>query len=314
MKCNVCGYEISDGSKFCPFCGSTVGLSGGGSDPISETAAVPENNFGNAGNAEPFQQAYQQQTYQPQDQYGSFGGVQQTGGDPEWRSKLSGISLPKAAAAVAAVIIVIAGASAIGRAVKIHNCGKPFKNLEEGFEDCDIYRMLDAFPEDVSDLITDEIGDDEIEDAEEEIEEGMAPALEEMNFGDKIEITHKIMNCEKLSSDSLDRLNELYEDADLDVEIKKCYSVDVRFTVEGDNGNESYVTGNFSVGKVDGDWKLVDFNTLISDYSQYDPLDTVFEYLAEAIADLKSGDSRSYLDDYYDDFDDYDDYYDDYDY
>lgn len=308
MKCNVCGYEIGGGSRFCPFCGSTVDLSVGGCAPIPETAATPENNFGNACNAD-----YQQQAYQPQEQYGqygNFGGVQQPGGDPDWRSKLSVISLPKAAAAVIAAIIVIAGASAIGHAVIIHNCGKPFKNLEEGFEDCDIYLMLDAFPEDVADLITDEIGDDEIEDAEEEMEEGIDLALEGMNFGDKIEITHKIMNCEKLSSDSLDRLNELYEDADLDVEIKKCYSVDVRFTVEGDNGNESYVTGNFSVGKVDGDWKLVDFNTIISDYSQYDPLDTVFEYLAEEIADLKGGGSRSYFDDY----DDYDDYYDDYDY
>lgn len=306
MKCNVCGYEIGGNSKFCPFCGSTVSLSDGGRNSIPETAAMPENTAVNAGSAIP-----QQQAYQPQDQYGNFGGAQQSGGEPVWKSKLSGIPLPKAAAAAAAVIIAIAGASAIGHEVKIHNCGKPFKNLEDGFEDCDIYLMLDAFPEDVSDLIADEIGDDVIEDAEEEMEEGLSLALEGMNFGDEIEIDHKIMNCEKLSSESLDRLNELYEDADLDVEIKKCYSVDVRFTVEGDNGNESYVTGNFSVGKVDGDWKLVDFNNLISDYSQYDPLDTVFESLAEEIADIKNGDSRSYFDDRYND---YDDYYDNYDY
>lgn len=291
MKCNKCGNNIREGATFCPFCGTMVEKPAARpvTYPAPSANAYPQT--GGADNAV---------NYQAQDRFGAVGGVPQSeGGSPK--------NIGKTVIAAAAAVVVIAAAVGFSGFVKNTKCSQPFKKFEEGFEDCDIELMLEAFPEGISSLITDEVGSDEMDEAETEMQDALEELADEMDYGSEFAVSHEIMRREKLSKDSVDRLNELFEMGDLDIEVKKAYSVDVRFTVEGDNGNEGYITGNFSVGKTDDGWKIVDFNNILSDYSQYEPIDEA----AEAIFGMLSGQSddifNAYDDDYgYDDDYDYD--------
>jgi hypothetical protein len=259
---------------------------------------------GNYGTQQNYNNGYNtQQTYNgdynTQQNYNGGYGAQPDPNVPEFGNKVKTAAPAKIVAAVLAVIVVVAGAFGLNNVIQNKHCSEPFDALESGFEDRDITAMLEAFPDEITELLTDNIDSEYISDAEDELDEAIEEGADEIGFGSDFEISHEIVNREKLTSDQLDRLNDIFDDADLDIEVKTGYNVDVRFIVTGDNGNESYVTANFSVGKIDGEWKIVDFNEIISDYSQYSPLDTAFSYITLGISKLKNGD-----------FDDYDDIYD----
>ena len=230
--------------------------------------------------------------------------------------KLKGkaFSAKKLAACAAALVVVIAAAAGLTNALKKHNISKPLKAIEEGLEDCDVERMLEALPDDIADTAD----SDDIDEAEDDMQDAVDEYAEQAGFDGSFTVSHKILDYKKVKGDSLDRINELYEEAEFDLDMKKCYSADVRFTVEGDNGYEAYITMNISVGKTSDGWKLVDFNELISDYSQYSPLDTSFEYLAKLVASSNYSNDNDFgmlggfdpdKDDSSDDYDHSDDYH-----
>ena len=335
MICNFCGAFLRDGAEKCSTCGRPPAPADTADDkpfllgrestdyadvppapepkPAPEPSVPPEPPVPPAPNVLPQPAPYAEDIRAKGNdlKFAAKSFAESVAGAVKLKGKA--FSAKKLAACAAALVVVIAAAAGLTNALKKHNIGKPLKAIEEGLEDCDVERMLEALPDDIADTAD----SDDIDEAEDDMQDAVDEYAEQAGFDGSFTVSHKILDYKKVKGDSLDRINELYEEAEFDLDMKKCYSADVRFTVEGDNGYEAYITMNISVGKTSDGWKLVDFNELISDYSQYSPLDTSFEYLAKLVASSNYSDDNDFgmlggfdpdKDDSSDDYDHSDDY------
>ncbi|MFT3951769.1 MAG: zinc ribbon domain-containing protein [Oscillospiraceae bacterium] len=192
--------------------------------------------------------------------------------------------LAGAAAAVAIVIFLLV--SLLYKPYK-----EPLDNLCEGVTDGNLSKILKVLPEDalngligdtddLSDLIDKQLGSD---DAMKSLTDGL-----EKTYGDNFKLDYKILGADHLNKNQRENIQDTYEALlDDDFEVKSAYALDVRFTASGDD-MKNYATYNITVGKVNGDWAVVDINHLLSDYSSYVP---GYKAQLRELADEVSGDS-----------------------
>lgn len=284
--CEQCGNKISDDAKFCRNCGAKVVANdiGRSTDNGVKKVAV---------------------VYKPQYERPVLNDE-----TSEQGAAVKQLTKGKIVLIFIIAAVVFAGSITAIKLKTSYNCSKPFSAIEEGFEDNDFERILEAFPEKYKDELKNSVGTGEYRDGIREINDGMKELKDELDeetdWGDDIKISHKILNTERLSDKQIKNIMRYNKKAGLGFEIESAYNTDVRFTAQSSNGFIGYFTYNFTVGKVDGNWVIVDFNSILSDLSEYDIIGEEIDMMAEDIYDELN---YEYDDDY-----DYDDYYDDYDY
>lgn len=147
--------------------------------------------------------------------------------------------------AVAAILVIILLISLLGSGYKT-----PLNNYFKGIEKAKSETYLKAYPEFVREEMEDTYDDEYLEKRVETFEK---------EYGDKIKISYKVLDKEKLDKDDLEDIqDELEDDYDEDdVKVSTGYEVAVKITVKGSDDKESYYS-SFYICKVNGKWCMVD--------------------------------------------------------
>lgn len=142
--------------------------------------------------------------------------------------------------AAAVIIILILLFSLLGGGYE-----KPIKNYFKGMEKSNAEMYMKAFPE----FMDYDYDDDDMED--------MMDYLED-EYGEKIKISYKIKDKEKIKKDDLEDIQKYIEEIyDEEVKVKAGYEVKVKATIKGKDGDESN-TEEMYVYKIDGKWCYFD--------------------------------------------------------
>ena len=256
MFCKKCGAQLNDGAKFCNVCGAQFENAAPVADPFGQPAAPVADPFGQpaAPAADPFgQQAapFGQQIAPAADPYATPVAATQNFGptmNPKnGKGKVALIASISAIVALCVVVIIClfacggGGASSIDEALEVY-----FEALDD--------KDIDGIEDIVYPSIFSEGYDSEIF----EEEEFMDNLIDEVNPGDgkpkfgSIKITDK----EKMSSDSIDKVNTNLEEYDDYIEIESGVNVTGKITIKVDGESNTYKL-KASLVKADGDWYIV---------------------------------------------------------
>lgn len=143
------------------------------------------------------------------------------------------------AVVIIAIIVLVALISG-------NNYKKPINNFFKGMEKADLDKYLSAFPEfmEMDENFEQEDLDEMLEDLEDE-------------YGDKIKISYKILDKEKIDKEDLEDLQDKIEDYyDEEVKVKKGYELSIKSTIKGKDDEESD-TSTLEVYKIDGKWCIL---------------------------------------------------------
>lgn len=147
----------------------------------------------------------------------------------------------------AVVLLIIILAIVFGSSYK-----KPIDYMFKGLEKANSKTFIKAFPKVMKDNIEDKYDDDELNDLMETFEK---------EVGEKVKITYKILDKEKIDKDDLedvqDSLEDTYDDAKKsEIKVTAGYKVTVKITVKGKDDKESNSTTIY-VYKIGGKWCLL---------------------------------------------------------
>ena len=99
-------------------------------------------------------------------------------------------------------------------------------------------------------------------DADDYVEDELDEMIEELDYryGEKIKLSFKIEDCDKLTEDRLDDIQDSYDDSeDCDkMEITKGYDITGTLTVKGKDMDRDIENIDFILIKEDGKWKIWD--------------------------------------------------------
>lgn len=95
--------------------------------------------------------------------------------------------------------------------------------------------------------------DDYVEDYLDDLYEDL-----EYKYGENIKLSYKIEDCDKLTEDRLDDIQERYDDSEDcdDIEIEKGYDITGTLTIKGKDMDRDYEEMSFILIKEDGKWKI----------------------------------------------------------
>lgn len=161
--------------------------------------------------------------------------------------------------AVAAVIVVIV--LLILKLIFGGGYKDPIDNMFKGMETGKGKYFYKALPEFLLEEKFEDKKKSEIIDELDELAETLLDNFED-KYGDDIKITVKYKDKEKIDKDDLEDIEEMYEDSyDSKVKISKGYEVKIKATIKGDDEKDTNTT-TLNVYKVNGDWCIMDFNSL----------------------------------------------------
>lgn len=218
-KCISCGAELEDDVMFCDKCGAKQ-------EVVTQNvaAAVPEKESDNI-----------------------------MAGLPK------NIIIALVAAAVIIVLAIVAIASLAGGGYK-----KAIKAEVNAFNKQDVQKFIKTYPKDLLDALDDKADKRDDADFEEEMEDVIDVATESYEDDDDIGSNPKvkvaIIDKIKLTEDDIKEVKKKIKDEevglDYKADIKKGYSVLVKYTIKGDDGEDEYFE-SCTVCKVDGKWVVV---------------------------------------------------------
>lgn len=147
--------------------------------------------------------------------------------------------------ALAAVLVIIVLIALLGGGYK-----KPLKNYFSGIEKTKAETYLKAYPEFMREDMEDTYDDERLE--------SMLEIFEE-EYGDKIKISYKILDKEKINKEDLEDVKDDLEDEydDEDIKVTDGYTVAVKITVKGSDDKEASYS-SFEVYKINGKWCMID--------------------------------------------------------
>ena len=81
-------------------------------------------------------------------------------------------------------------------------------------------------------------------------------------FGEEYDVTYEVSNEEKVDKDTLDDIKDCLEDKfDIDPsDVKKAYTFDVEYFIDGSDGNESSEWEEMYSVKIRNAWYMIDFD------------------------------------------------------
>ncbi len=101
---------------------------------------------------------------------------------------------------------------------------------------------------------------DDWDDADEGVENELEELIEELEYtyGEKIKLSFKIEDCDKLTEDRLDDIQDSYDDSEDcdDMEISKGYDITGTLTIKGKDMDRDIENVDFILIKEDGKWKI----------------------------------------------------------
>jgi len=164
------------------------------------------------------------------------------------------------AVAVVAVAVVVIVSSAFGGGYK-----KPVKDLVDSLNKGDSAKMFSAvIPDDKLKEMKKELKKDSAfdwDDVTDQIDDFLEDAMEDLEdkYGKNVKVSVKFLDKKKVKGDSLEEIEELYEDK-FDAEISKVYKVKVEMTIKGKKDKDSEKNWLY-VAKVKGDdWKVASYD------------------------------------------------------
>lgn len=155
--------------------------------------------------------------------------------------------------AVAVIVVLIIIFSIFGGGWK-----KPIDNYFKGMGKFNADKYEKAYVEFIADDM--DIDDDSMEKMEDYFED---------EYGEKIKISYKIKEKEKIKKDDLEKVQEYVEEYyEEDVKITKGYKVKVKATIKGKDKEETN-TEDMYVYKVDGKWGIISESLSPKDAKEY---------------------------------------------
>lgn len=177
-------------------------------------------------------------------------------------------------AAVVAILVIVLICN-IFSAIFAGTYKTPLKNLFNGIEKENEKKFTNAFSERMLD--ESKIKDDDME----EYLESIYKTLEEI-YGEDIKIDFKVVEKEKVDKDDIDDLNDLLEEVDKKLKVKKAYTLEIEIEIEGDD-DDATLEWEVGVAKFKGDgWCLVEMPSEFNSYYKW----ADSEISADAIAGI----------------------------
>lgn len=230
MFCRKCGNQIPDGAAFCPNCGNAMGSEQ--HQPQVQTQEQPTIQYDNTQG---------QMQYDTQGQFYDLNGQNVANPynpyTPTPKKKITkNTVIGIAAVAVVAVAVIVALILIIG------GLGKGEKSPEaaaeayiEALSKLDVDKLIDCVPDEVLEAMA----EDQYDGSLKELKKDGREEFEEMKEdGWDIKVKVKVKENEKVSRDSLKKLNEKYEDNDCDIKISEARDITVKLTVKGEIDGE----------------------------------------------------------------------------
>lgn len=217
MFCKKCGTQINDNAKFCPKCGTQV------------TAARGS-----------------QQTGYRSENSGASGTV------VEQREKKAPYF---AIAAIAILVIVVA--FVLRSCIAGNDYKAPINSLIKGIEKRDGKMIMEAFPDEMLELLAEEAGCDR-EELPEKLEDVFDYKIEDVNLSDiDYKVDYEIREELELSEREIKDIEEEMEEEEIYVEIEAGKEVDITMiiSVESRDSVENQDMA-FEVIKIDGKWYI----------------------------------------------------------
>ncbi len=223
--CGNCGTELQDDAVFCTNCGVSI------APQVEETAVASESTPGDAAVAAV--------------KKGAVAFIDKCKTDKKFLGILLG--------AVAGVIVIIVALCLI--------FGGSYEKAIDKYIDATYYGDMDAALEMIPGDALDEMLD-AYDMTKKEFKEQMKEEWEseeedlEDEFGKNIKVSYKVIDEEEMDEDDLDDLKDMLKEMGVSKKsVSKAYEIEVEFTIEGDD-DEDTVEEDFTAVKIDGEWYL----------------------------------------------------------
>ncbi len=254
--CTSCGAQLADDATFCTSCGAQQAAKPQQSAAANSTANAASDFAQAAGNlahsaADSVKQTFDGVSFDSVKDAMSVDNIKNVG-----KTKDKNTIIGLCAIAVVLVLLIILFANLFGG----HAYEKPIENLLKAIEKTDGKAYAEAFPDYINESAEDMLDfydeyDDVEEYYEEELLKDMLDELED-EYGDKIKLSYKIKDKDKLSDKKLKNLEDDIEDYyDEEVDVTNGYELKIELKVKGKDDDDKE-TARLNVYKIDGKWCL----------------------------------------------------------